>query len=69
MRVSPLTEDQFVTLWELKGMLPVQHKDLTQLKIPALNRLMSVEEYRKLLSEEQCYSTRIQELKSDAKTI
>lgn len=61
--VSPLTEDQFVTLWELKGMLPAQHKDLAQLKLPALSRLMSVEEYRKLLSEEQCYSTRIQELK------
>ncbi len=59
---QPLTEDQFVTLWELKGLLPAKHKDLAQLKLPALNRLMSMEEYRKLLNEEQCYATRIHEL-------
>ncbi|MDE5976843.1 MAG: AAA family ATPase, partial [Turicibacter sp.] len=57
-----LTEDQFVTLWELKGMLPAVHKDLAHLKLPALDRLMSMEEYRKLLSEEQSYFTRIKEL-------
>lgn len=59
---QPLTEDQFVTLWELKGLLPAKHKDLAQLKLPALNRIMSMEEYRKLLNEEQCYVTRIHEL-------
>lgn len=59
----PISEDQFVTLWELKGTLPVQYKDLAQLKVPALNRLMSIEEYRKLLSEEERYSKRIYELR------
>ena len=39
------------------------HLELAQLKLPALNRLMSVEEYRKLLNEEQQYLTRINELK------
>lgn len=60
---SPLSEDQFVTLWELKGTLPVQYKDLIHLKLPALSRIMSTEEYRKLLSEEECYAKRIHELR------
>lgn len=58
----PLSEDQFVTLWELKGALPKHHQEVAQLKLPALNRLMSLEEYRKLLNEERGYLTRIEEL-------
>ena len=59
----PLSEDQFITLWELKGSLPKHHQDVAHLKLPALNRLMSLEEYRKLLNEERGYLTRIEELK------
>ncbi|MEE1238180.1 MAG: hypothetical protein UHI85_08920, partial [Turicibacter sp.] len=61
--LAPISEDEFVRLWELKCTLPAHHLDLAQLKLPALNRLMSVEEYRKLLNEEQQYLTRINELK------
>lgn len=61
--VCPLNDDEFVTLWELKCHLPRMHKEIIHSYFPNLSRMLSIEEYRHLLTEEQRYLTRIEELK------
>ncbi|MCU7196379.1 AAA domain-containing protein [Turicibacter sanguinis] len=59
----PLSDEQFVTLWELKCHLPRMHKEIIHSHFPNLSRVLSIEEYRHLLKEEQGYLTRLEELK------
>lgn len=60
----PLTDEQFVSLWELKCHLPRMHKEIIHSHFPNLSRVLSIEEYRHLLKEEQGYLMRIEELKA-----
>lgn len=65
----PLTNEQFVSLWELKCQLPAKHKDILSYQLPMMSRIMSVEEYRHLLNEETGYLERIHSLEERAGVI
>lgn len=60
---APLTEDEFVTLWELKCQLPKTHADIVQTDLPSMQKLLSPEEYKTLLDSRLHFMTRLETLK------
>ncbi|MGL4373522.1 MAG: AAA domain-containing protein, partial [Turicibacter sp.] len=60
----PLSNEEFVTLWELKCRLPRVHKEIIQYELPLLSDLLSGEEFKALLEKRQVYMNRILELEA-----
>lgn len=62
--ICPLSDEQFVNLWELKCHLPMEHKEILNHQFPIMSRILSIEEYRHLLTEEQGYLAHINQLQA-----